>query len=77
MYPFVPVELSRAVIYLPGAAFVIYILAFERGKISNFFSLPILVSIGNNSLYYMISHQVVLRYCSLGKNFRQIQLENK
>lgn len=69
MYPLVPVELSRAVIYLPGAAFVIYILAFERGKISNFFSLPILVSIGNNSLYYMISHQVVLRYCSLGKKF--------
>lgn len=67
IYPVVPKEFSRAVLYLPGAVFVIFIIAEGKGIVSKVLSIPMMVAIGNGSLYYMMCHQVILRYCSLGQ----------
>ena len=66
-YSVVPKELSRAALYLPGAVFVIFIIAEGKGIVSKVLSIPMMVAIGNSSLYYMMCHQVILRYCSLGQ----------
>jgi len=65
LFPYVPVPFVRAAIYQPGAAFVIYVIAAGAGKISRFLSNPLMVKLGEGSLYYMMSHQVIIRYCSL------------
>lgn len=65
LFPYIPASFARAAIYQPGAAFVIYVFAVGAGKISNFLSGPLLVRLGGNSLYYMMSHQVIIRYCAL------------
>ena len=65
IFPYISDYFSRSIMYLPGAALVIYVFAIGKGKISGFFSSPLMVAAGNNSLYYMMSHQVVIRYCSL------------
>lgn len=65
LFPYVPVPFVRAAIYQPGAAFVIYVIAAGAGKISRFLSNPLMVKLGEGSLYYMMSHQVIIQYCSL------------
>lgn len=65
IFPYVPEAFSRAAIYQPGAAFVIYVFAMGKGTISHFLSSPPMVRLGGNTLYYMISHQVIIRYCQL------------
>ena len=65
IYQFIDVNLSRAFIYIPGAVIVIYVFALQQGLLSKLLRLPIIVGIGNGSLYYMMSHQVLIRYCSL------------
>lgn len=67
IYQFVDVNLSRAFIYIPGAIIVIYVFALQQGLLSKLLRLPIMVGIGNGSLYYMMSHQVLIRYCSLAQ----------
>lgn len=65
LFPYVPAPFARAAIYQPGAAFAIYIFAIGKGQISKILSSPVMVKLGGNSLYYMMSHQVILRYCAL------------
>lgn len=46
---------------------MIYVFALQQGLLSKLLRLPIMVAIGNGSLYYMMSHQVLIRYCSLAQ----------
>lgn len=77
IFPYISDYFSQSMMYLPGAALVIYVLAIGKGKVSGFFSSPFMVAVGNNSLYYMMSHQVVIRYCSLiHKNLLKINIRS-
>ena len=77
IFPYVSDYFSRSMMYLPGSVLVIYVFAIGKGKVSRFFSSPFMVAAGNNSLYYMMSHQVVIRYCSLiHKNLLKINVHS-
>jgi len=66
VFRFVPVAIRRAALYLPGALYIIYIFSLSSGYISKLLSSGVMVYLGNGTLYYMMSHQVILLYCMYG-----------
>ena len=48
-----------------GALFVIFVFALSRGIVTKWLSSSIMVYLGNGAFYYMMSHQVVMRYMGM------------
>lgn len=69
LFPYVPYAFGRSAIYLPGAVITIYIFALSVGEISSLLSRKEFVYFGNQSFYFMMSHQVFLRYCAFGDKY--------
>lgn len=65
VFPGVPEAYRESSIYLPGALFVIFVFALSRGIVTKWLSSSIMVYLGNGAFYYMMSHQVVMRYMGM------------
>ena len=65
MFPYIPEAFRRAAVFLPAGIFAIYIFALDRGIFSTILSSPYLVRFGNHTFYYMMCHQIILRYVSI------------
>lgn len=59
---FIPIAYSRQALYLWIAVLSVYIFAKQEGKIAMFFARDKMVRLGSACLYYMMSHQVIIRY---------------
>ncbi len=65
VFPSVPEAYRQSSIYLPGALFVIWVFALNKGIVSKWLSSSIMVYLGDGAFYYMMSHQVVMRYMGM------------
>ncbi len=61
-YPFVNVGLRRQALYFPFSLCIVYLFAIGKGRVSKILSMKWVEGIGNNSFYYYISHQVILKW---------------
>lgn len=61
-FPYINVGFRRQALYLPFSCCLIFVVGMGQGKISKVLSSDWLVRIGNNSLYYYISHQVIYKW---------------
>lgn len=57
-----PENMRFMAIYMPSALMTVYIIAKGNGIISKWLSTSCMVYLGDRTLYYMLCHQVVLRY---------------
>ncbi len=55
-----PEKIRRFCIYIPFAVISTYYVALNRGPLGKLVSGPLLVQLGNHTLYYMLSHQLIL-----------------
>lgn len=65
LFPSVPEAYRQSSIYLPGALIVVFVFALNKGIVSKWFSGSIMVYLGDGAFYYMMSHQVVMRYMGM------------
>lgn len=76
IYQYVPDFLSRDALFLPGALYCIYIFACQNGAVSKMLSSSWLVWLGNHSLYYMMSHGLVMKYLWTIAKFMNLRQES-
>ena len=57
-----PENIRRFVIYMPTALMSVYVFGKNTGYISKLMSCKSMVKMGDKTLYYMVCHQIVLRY---------------
>ena len=69
-----PNSIRRQCIYIPFAVVTTYFVALNRGYIGKFFIFTMMIKLGNNTLYYFLSHQFIL-YC-IYEIFKRLPLQN-
>ena len=62
VYPYVDVGFRRQSLYLPFSMCVVYVFAMDKGAVSKLLSHKYIVTLGNNSFYYYISHQIIFKW---------------
>lgn len=61
-FPSCDEAIRRSALYFPGALLAVWAFGMNRGMVSCFFSRRLFVRLGDATLYYMMSHQIILYY---------------
>lgn len=65
IFNFIDVRFRRAAIYLPGALLTVWVVVKGHGFLQRFLCNRWMVKAGNTTLYFMMCHQIVLKYTAL------------